>query len=206
MTATSHIFDLIYPKRIWRKSRDEKIIYLTFDDGPIANITPWVLEILEKYNAKATFFIVGENAAKNPQILNETHSAGHQIGNHTYNHLNGWKTPQAPYLENVTKGKITIEDVLGIEITRFRPPYGRLTKAQANAILLNQEIIMWSVLSKDYQQNLDHQKCLNNTIKASENGSIVLFHDSLKAENNMRNVLPLYLEHFSQKGYTFEAL
>jgi peptidoglycan-N-acetylglucosamine deacetylase len=206
MTATPRIFDIMYPKRVWRKPADKKIIYLTFDDGPIADITPWVLETLQKYNAKATFFVVGENVIKNPQILKETKSAGHQIGNHTYNHLNGWKTANMPYLENVRMGKNTIEDILGTEIRQFRPPYGRLTPTQATEITHSQELIMWSVLSKDYDQKLSPQKCLENTINASQNGSIVLFHDSIKAENNIKQVLPHYLDYFSQKGFTFEAL
>jgi peptidoglycan-N-acetylglucosamine deacetylase len=206
MTATPLFFDLIYPKRTWRKPTKDKIIFLTFDDGPIAHITPWVLEMLEKYYAKATFFVVGENVVKNPEILKETLTYGHSIGNHTYNHLNGWKTDNVTYLQNVSRGKNIIEDKVGVEITLFRPPYGRLTSTQAGEILKTQEIIMWSVLSKDYDSEISPETCLENSRKASKNGSIVLFHDSIKAENIIRKVLPLYLEHFSKLGYRFDAL
>ncbi len=206
MTATPYIFDLIYPKRTWRIKSEEKHIYLTFDDGPIPIITPWLLETLENYKAKASFFVVGENVNKHPQILKDTYGAGHTIANHTYNHLNGWKTPIDTYLENVASGKKVIEDTLGIEIDKFRPPYGRLKKTQAQSIITDHEIVMWSVLSKDYDSKITSKKCLENSIKATKKGSIVLFHDSLKAAESLQKVLPEYLEYFTQEGFKFLAL
>lgn len=194
------VFELIYPDFIWRIPKKEKTIYLTFDDGPIPEVTPWVLEQLEKYDAKATFFCVGENITKHPGVFNQILKLGHSVGNHTYNHLNGWKTPQEEYLAN-------FEDFERQQTTTlFRPPYGRIKKKQAREILKTHKIIMWSVLTKDYSSSVSEEKCLKNAIKNTSNGSIVLFHDSLKAKRNLYYALPRFLEHFSKQGYKFEKL
>ncbi|WP_367916354.1 polysaccharide deacetylase family protein [Leadbetterella sp. DM7] len=196
----NRIFELIYPRFLWRMPATEKCIYLTFDDGPVPEVTPWVLEQLEQFNAKATFFCVGDNIRKNPGTFQQVISAGHGIGNHTYNHLNGWKTPVEEYLGNMHK----LEELYATRL--FRPPYGRIKKAQARQILLHHRIVMWSVLTRDYSASLSPEKCLKNAIRDTRNGSIVLFHDSLKAQNNLRHVLPRYLGHFSRQGYRFEKL
>jgi peptidoglycan-N-acetylglucosamine deacetylase len=206
MIATPKFFYHLFPHRIWVKEGTEKIIYLTFDDGPIPEITPWVIEILEKYNAKATFFAVGDNAEKHTSILKETNAAGHKIGNHTYNHLNGWKTETKLYLENATKGRKVLEAALNEHVNLFRPPYGRLKESQANALLKANEIVMWSVLTKDYDTKTTAENCLKESVENTKNGSIVLFHDSQKAENNLKKALPQYLEIFKDLGYRFEVL
>jgi peptidoglycan/xylan/chitin deacetylase (PgdA/CDA1 family) len=190
----------MYPDFIWRIPEKEKTIYLTFDDGPIPEVTPWVLEQLEKYDAKATFFCVGENITKHPEVFSQILKHGHSVGNHTYNHLNGWKTQQEEYFAN-------FEDFERLQTTAlFRPPYGRIKKKQAIEILKTHKIIMWSVLTKDYSSSISEEKCLKNAIKNTSSGSIVLFHDSLKANRNLYYALPRFLEHFSKQGYTFEKL
>lgn len=196
----NRIFEIIYPRFLWRMPAGEKCIYLTFDDGPVPEVTPWVLEQLKKYNAEATFFCVGDNIRKHPEIFQQVISVGHSIGNHTYHHLNGWKTPVESYLQNVDAFRALYPTNL------FRPPYGRIKKEQADRILEDHRIIMWSVLTRDYSPSLSPEKCLKNTLKGTQNGSIVLFHDSLKARKNLEYVLPRYLEHFSREGYRFEKL
>jgi peptidoglycan/xylan/chitin deacetylase (PgdA/CDA1 family) len=194
------LFELMYPDFIWRIPEKEKTIYLTFDDGPIPEVTPWVLEQLEKYDAKATFFCVGENITKHPEVFSQILKHGHSVGNHTYNHLNGWKTQQEEYFANFEDFEKQQTTVL------FRPPYGRIKKKQAIEILKTHKIIMWSVLTKDYSSSISEEKCLKNAIKNTSSGSIVLFHDSLKANRNLYYALPRFLEHFSKQGYTFEKL
>lgn len=196
----NRIFELIYPRFLWRMPATEKCIYLTFDDGPIPEVTPWVLEQLKKYNAAATFFCVGDNIRKHPETFQQVLSAGHSIGNHTFHHLNGWKTPVEDYLQNVDQ----FENLYPTDL--FRPPYGRIKKEQARRILAGHRVIMWSVLTRDYSPALSPEKCLKNAVKNTQNGSIVLFHDSLKARKNLEYVLPRYLSHFSRKGYRFEKI
>ncbi len=194
------IFEIIYPRFLWRMPATDKRIYLTFDDGPIPEITPWVLEQLKKFDAGATFFCVGDNIRKHAETFQQVINAGHSIGNHTWNHLNGWKTPVEDYMQNVDRFEAMYPTSL------FRPPYGRIRKKQADRILQNHRIIMWSVLTRDYSTTLSPEKCLKRAIKNTQSGSIVLFHDSLKAQKNLYYVLPRFLEHFSQKGYRFEKL
>lgn len=196
----NRILEIIYPRFLWRMPATEKSIYLTFDDGPVPEVTPWVLEELEKYGAAATFFCVGDNIRKHPETFQQIISAGHTLGNHTYNHLNGWKTPVDEYLRNVARSEELHP------CTLFRPPYGRITRKQARGILPRQQIVMWSVLTRDYSPALSPEKCLSKAIKNTEKGSIVLFHDSLKAQKNLEYVLPRYLAHFSRLGYRFERL
>lgn len=196
----NRIFELIYPRFLWRMPATEKCIYLTFDDGPIPEVTPWVLEQLKKYDAAATFFCVGDNIRKHPETFQQVLSAGHSIGNHTYHHLNGWKTPVEDYLQNVAQ----FEELHATRL--FRPPYGRIKKEQAQQILTHHRVIMWSVLTRDYSPALSPEKCLKNAIKNTQNGCIVLFHDSLKARENLEYVLPRYLRYFSRMGYRFEKI
>ncbi|MGD1845108.1 MAG: polysaccharide deacetylase family protein [Salibacteraceae bacterium] len=176
------------------------VVYLTFDDGPIPEITPWVLEQLEQYNAKATFFCIGDNVRKHPEVYQQVIASGHTVGNHTFNHLNGWDTPKEEYLKNIAQCAELVESKL------LRPPYGKITRAQIAALKTDYRMIMWGVLSADFDQKITPKRCLNNVIQNVRNGSIVVFHDSLRAEKNLRYALPHTLEHFHQLGYTFAAL
>lgn len=181
---------------------DEKLIYLTFDDGPHPVATPFVLEQLKAYNAKATFFCIGKNVAEYPFIYEQIIDEGHSVGNHTYNHLNGWKTKDADYISNVASAKKIIDSNL------FRPPYGRATKFQLNLLKNNYGLVpvMWSVLSGDFDLNLSKEKCSDNVIKKTKSGDIVVFHDSEKALERMQYALPLMLQHFTSKGFSFKAI
>ncbi|HKG06304.1 MAG TPA: polysaccharide deacetylase family protein [Pedobacter sp.] len=192
-----------YPSLTWHKNRNEKVIYLTFDDGPIPDVTDFALETLKSYNAKATFFCIGDNIYKHPDIFEDIKNAGHSIGNHTFNHLKGWDTPDEIYLKNFQKCQ---------ELTKtnlFRPPYGRIKKSQITrlrSLQPNIQVIMWDVLSGDFDIDLAPDKCLHNVIKHTGSGSIVVFHDSLKAFDRLKYALPLMLEHFTQLGYRFVSL
>jgi len=189
-----------YKQLVWRFSFAEKKIFLTFDDGPVPEVTPAVLAILKKENVKATFFCVGENAQKHPELLQQIIAEKHTIGNHTFNHLNGWKTTDELYFNNVKK----CADVVPSQL--FRPPYGKIKKSQSKQLQNKYSIIMWDVLSGDYNQKIAPEKCLENTIKHTRSGSIVLFHDSIKAQKNMLFALPRFIEYCKQKNYFFETI
>ena len=212
-----------YSSALWRVPTQEKEIFLTFDDGPIPEITPEVLSILEKYKAKATFFCIGDNINKHPDVFVRVKNDGHAIGNHTFNHLKGWATEDAPYLQNFLKCQALTQSNL------FRPPYGRIKKSQISKLVsgyslwaegLNPQprhskhltcnsslkIIMWDVLSGDFDTSLSPEKCYRNVIKHTEQGSIVVFHDSLKAFDRLQYALPKVLDYFSKKGYRFSSL
>ena len=192
-----------YPKRIWAFSRSEPKVYLTFDDGPIPEITPWVLNELKNYNAKATFFCIGENISKHPDIFELVRKEGHEIGNHTYHHLKGTKTETTAYINDAKKA----EDHMGYRPSLFRPPYGKMTRKQANAIEgLGYHVVMWDVISYDWDKTISKNQCLNNVLENIRPGSIVVFHDSLKAERNLRYVLPKVLEHIKKQGWKAEKL
>lgn len=201
----------IFPHLTWKKKGNSTpIIYLTFDDGPIPEITPWVLELLKTYNAKATFFCVGDNIQKHPEIYHQILTEKHSVGNHTFNHLQYWKKSLSHYLKNVEEcSEIMNENVLYSSINRkplFRPPHGQIGKKMIHTLLKEYEIIMWHVLTRDYNKNYNKKNCLKAAIKNTENGSIIVFHDSIKAEKNLKYVLPKYLEHFSKLGFDFKAL
>lgn len=185
---------------VWKMPNQDKVLYLTFDDGPIPEVTPWVLEVLAKYQVKATFFCVGNNIDKHPDIYQQVVAAGHRIGNHTYNHLSGWKTDTDTYLNNVAQCHTLTQSNL------FRPPYGRITNRQRLALSPHYRLIMWDVLSADFDTKIAPEKCLQNVIKNADPGSIIIFHDSLKAEKNMRYALPRVLEYFKAQGYVFKVL
>jgi peptidoglycan-N-acetylglucosamine deacetylase len=192
-----------YPSFVWNKTRSDKVIYLTFDDGPIPDVTDFVLKTLNTFNAKATFFCVGDNILKHPAIFERVLSGGHQIGNHTFNHLKGWKTDDPAYLQNISQCQQLTQTNL------FRPPYGRIKKSQVkhlHTLFPKIQIIMWDVLSGDFDLQLSPEKCLQNVIKHSGNGSIILFHDSIKAFERLRYALPRVLKYFQDKGYTFATL
>ncbi|WP_068839854.1 polysaccharide deacetylase family protein [Pontibacter akesuensis] len=194
------------PRYTWHREVQGKQLFLTFDDGPIPEVTPWVLEQLRKYGAKATFFCVGDNLYKHPEIANGLVAEGHLLANHTYHHLKGWNTAMQPYLDNTQRCQQEVEKLQQANRKLFRPPYGRITRAQGRQLQPNYEIIMWDVLTNDYDQSLSPETCLRKSIKYTQSGSIIVFHDSLKAKRNMMYALPRFLEHFNRLGYTFETL
>ncbi|MDA9555101.1 polysaccharide deacetylase family protein [Pelobium sp.] len=226
LIKTPFLLKKLYPSSlVWNKSRKEKVIYLTFDDGPIPIVTPWVLKTLKNFNAKATFFCIGDNIQKHPEIFNQLKDDEHAIGNHTFNHLKGWITDDKTYIDNFNQCQALTQTSL------FRPPYGRIKRSQIKLIEnqvtsmeyqvarsekqdnfinldLNQksQIIMWDVLSGDFDTLLSPEKCLKNVLKNTENGSIVVFHDSLKAWERLEYVLPKVLEIWSKQGYRFKTL
>ena len=192
----------VYPEFWWKLDDSEPVIYLTFDDGPIPEVTEFVLEQLDKYAAQATFFCIGDNVRKHRDVFFQVIEAGHNIGNHTYSHLNGWKTDDETYLENIQE----CQQQMGIETGLFRPPYGRIKKSQATEVLQSQAVVMWDVLTGDFDTSLPADVCLRKTIQYTEPGSIVVFHDSWKAWPTMRYVLPRTLAHFTERGYEFRAV
>jgi peptidoglycan/xylan/chitin deacetylase (PgdA/CDA1 family) len=191
----------LYPERIWAFSRKKKAVYLTFDDGPIPEVTPWVLEELKKHKAKATFFCIGENVQKHPEIFQKIISEGHSVGNHTFNHLKGTKSETSKYIENTLLAEKLIDSKL------FRPPYGKITSKQAKILQKKGfKIVMWEIISYDFDANTSEEECLQNVLKNIKPGSIVVFHDSLKAEKNLRYVLPKVLEFISAKRWESSSI
>ncbi len=193
----------LFNSSTWDMPKSGRTIYLTFDDGPHPVITPFVLDELKKYNARATFFCIGKNVEDNPIVYSRILEEGHAVGNHTYNHLDGWKTGSVKYLEDVSKAKQLIDSNL------FRPPYGRITIKQRKglpALGKPLKIIMWSVLSGDFDNSITPEKCCSNVIKNTRNGSVIVFHDSEKAMERMRYSLPIVLQHFYDKGYHFKKI
>lgn len=205
---TPNIIKRIFPKLIWDISSKNKTIYLTFDDGPTPEVTNWVLKQLNHYNAKATFFCIGKNITNHPDILKNTIQNGHTIGNHTNHHLNNWKVSSKTYIKDVEQTQEILKQQLNIDVAKlFRPPYGKI-KLKTTKKLQRKgfKIVMWDVLSADFDQSITPEKCLENVINNTTNGSIIVFHDSLKVFDNLKYALPKILEHFSQQGYEFKAL
>ena len=185
---------------IWRKTPSEKVIYLTFDDGPVPEVTPSVLDILDKYGWKATFFCVGENVLKYPELYNEVLRRGHRTGNHSFNHIKGFNYSTEAYVENVKKAAEYIYSDL------FRPPYGRITRKQISALKDDYNIVMWDVITHDYDKKLSPEQVFANVTTHLRKGSIVVFHDSVKASANVLEVLPQAIEFWKSKGYDFRLL
>jgi peptidoglycan/xylan/chitin deacetylase (PgdA/CDA1 family) len=246
----------LYPSLLWNLPKTGNTLYLTFDDGPIPEVTPWVLALLKEYHAKATFFCIGENIVKHPEIFDQILAEGHNVGNHSFNHLNGWKTPISTYIVNVEKAEELIcvkqETRFKIQDFRiekleerekkkesgdsnqdnrtesieereekiekrkenkvknaklFRPPYGKITPKQIKTLQgQGFKIVMWEVISGDFEAKLSVENCINNVLKNSKPGSIVVFHDSLKASEKLKEVLPKILEYYHQKGFEFKAI
>lgn len=200
LVKTPAFIQNLFPNFTWRVPNRNKTIYLTFDDGPIPEVTPWVIDLLAQYNAKGTFFCVGDNVKKHPMIFERLLEKGHSVGNHTYNHLNGWTNDNLPYFHNIRHCAELVESDL------FRPPYGRLKPRQAQFLQRHYQIIMWDVLSGDFDVNISKEQCLNNVLSKTRPGSIIVFHDSLKAQEKLAYVLPRVLQHFSDRGYHFERI
>jgi peptidoglycan-N-acetylglucosamine deacetylase len=195
LVKTPTIIKNIFSEHIWDIATEEQCVYLTFDDGPIPEVTPWVLDLLAKYDFKATFFCVGENIAKYPEIYQRILSEGHTIGNHTYNHVNGWTTNSDDYIENVA-----LCDQM-TETTLFRPPYGKLRPSQAASIKQNKRIVMWDILSGDFDPSITADQCLENVTSNYAAGSIIVFHDNVKSFDKLKDVLPILFEEWQSKGW-----
>lgn len=201
---TAKIFKSIFNQWTWSFNTNKKEVYLTFDDGPIPNITPWVLDQLKKHKAKATFFCIGDNIKKHPEILEQIIQENHRVGNHTFNHLKGWNTNTDEYIKNI----LLTEQYLPTQTQKlFRPPYGKISFSQSKKLLsLNYKIIMWDVLSADFDKHLTAKECTKNVLSKIENGSIVVFHDSEKAFPRLQEALPKILSELTKKGYSFKAI
>ncbi len=199
----------IYPALEWSvDTKRRKEIYLTFDDGPVPGPTEFALDQLREHGAFATFFCVGDNVRKHPELFRRIVNEGHRHGNHTYNHLNGWKTSTPVYLSNtrLCADIMSKENPIDKGKPLFRPPYGKIRPAQVRALRSDYRVIMWNALTGDYDQRLSPEACLRKAIRYTKTGSIVIFHDSYKAERNTRYALPRFLRHFSELGYVFKTL
>lgn len=190
----------IFPDLVWRVPTTERIIHLTFDDGPTPEVTPWVLGQLRANDARATFFLVGRNAEAHPALVERIRAEGHAVGNHTWEHANGWRTSTEAYARSVERTRALIGGRL------FRPPYGRITRSQRRELCERFDIVMWDVLSGDFNTAADGARCLRDVKRHARPGSIIVFHDSVKAEARIRHALPLALAHFREGGYALRAL
>lgn len=197
---TPKIVKPLYPLAKWCVRTDKKTIYLTFDDGPSPAVTDATFEILDRFSAKACFFLIGENVVQHPEYIQKYAALGHSIGNHTHSHLNGWSTQTPEYLVDITQASKVISSTL------FRPPYGRITRKQVKNVETDYTICMWDVLSGDFDPSVDVDHCIKNVIENIEPGSIVVFHDSQKASKVMLAALPIILKQLSERGYQFKAL
>lgn len=194
-------YRLLFPEAIWRiKHRRRKVVFLTFDDGPIPEVTPWVLDTLDRYGIKATFFMVGDNVRRHPELLEEVRRRGHAMGNHTMHHLQGMKVTAYRYMHDISEANDLIDSPL------FRPPHGLLRWKQARAIKDRYNLVMYDLVTRDYSKKLNPEQVFNNVRRYARNGSIIVFHDSLKAEKNMKAVLPRAIEYLRSLGYEFEPL
>lgn len=194
------LFRALYPSAIWRMDSADKAVYLTFDDGPIPQITPWVLDLLDKYNIKATFFLVGDNVSKHPDEFKMILERGHRVGNHTFNHIRGFEYSTKDYMANTVKANLQIQSDL------FRPPHGHMTPAQYYALKKEYKVIMWDLVTRDYSNKLNGEEVLKKVKHYVRNGSIITFHDSLKAEQNLKYALPRSIEWLLEQGYQFKLL
>lgn len=192
------LYRLLFPEANWRiKRRNRKVVYLTFDDGPVPEVTPWVLDILDKHNIKATFFMVGDNVRRHPELLEEIKRRGHSYGNHTMHHLQGMLTGRRQYMRDITMADALIGSSL------FRPPHGLMRWSQAAAIKDHYNIIMYDLVTRDYSRRQTPEKVLRNVKKYARNGSIIVFHDSLKAQKNLRATLEPAIIWLKEQGYEF---
>ena len=198
---TPGMFRHFFSKMLWRVPADEKVLFLTFDDGPVPEVTPWVLQQLEAYEARATFFCVGDNVRKHADLYQMVCAQGHTVGNHTFHHLNGWETEADVYLENAEQCRSLVDSPF------FRPPYGRLTPSQSQSLVrAGYELVMWDVLSADFDRKLTGQQVFDNVRRHAMKGSVVVFHDSIKAWDRLEYALPATLAYFASQGYRFGGL
>lgn len=198
LPKSPRIIKALYSQLTWEMPNNK--IYLTFDDGPTPAITDWTLDVLKQFNVKATFFCLGQNVEKHPKLYQRILDEGHAVGNHSYAHPSGWKTSDAEYFDDIEKSQQLINSKL------FRPPYGRITKSQTKHLKKQYNIIMWSVLSGDFDVKTSPEKCLDNVLKNTESGAIIVFHDSEKAAPNLKYALPKAIESLLDKGFVFEVL
>lgn len=204
---TNYFVKRIFPNYVWDIPNQENKVFLTFDDGPTPEITEWTLEQLRNYNAKATFFCIGNNIEKHPGIFEKIIQEEHAIGNHTFNHLKGWETPNDEYIENVTLCETAISQKPLAISNLFRPPHGKIKPSQSRVLRkMGFKIIMWDVISFDFDAKIPKEKCLDNVLKNVRSGSIIVFHDSVKASQNLKYALPKTLEFLRQKGYICEKI
>lgn len=200
----------LYKGVVWREDTSSKVVFLTFDDGPILEVTPFVLDILNKYNVKATFFMVGQNAESNPDLLKRVINEGHRVGNHTFNHLKGLKTSTEDYLQNIYKAENVLNSANNLTLQTdkplFRPPYGKMKTSQKYYIAKHFRIILWDVLTHDYNYRYTSERILLIVKKYTRNGSIINFHDSLKSRDNMLEALPKVIEYLQNQGFEFKTL
>ena len=199
---THYFIKKIFPNYVWDIPNDENKVFLTFDDGPTPTVTEWTLDQLKKYNAKATFFCIGNNIEKHPDIFQKIIDEKHAIGNHTFNHLKGWETTNDTYIKNVNLCQTQVPNPKSQIPNLFRPPYGKIKFSQSKELRkLGYKIIMWDIISYDFDKNISKEKCLENVLKNVQSGSIIVFHDSIKAEQNLKYVLPKTLEFLKEKEY-----
>jgi len=198
---TPFILPLLYPTLIWKIPTVYKEIFLTFDDGPVPGPTEFVLDTLSQKNCKGSFFTIGDNVEKHPDIYQRILKEGHVVGNHTFNHVKGWSHSDEDYISNIKK----CDQAFGYKSQLFRPPYGRIKKSQISK-LTDYKIVMWDVLTSDYNDKLSPESCLKGSVKATRPGSVVVFHDSVKAEKNMRYALPRFIDHFLNQGFVFKPI
>ena len=194
------LYRMLFPETVWRIHKREHTVYLTFDDGPMPEVTPWVRDTLDHYGVKATFFCVGDNVARNPELFQEIKRRGHTVGNHTMNHLQGSKVTTRAYLHNVFKAHELIGSTL------FRPPHGLLRWGQSKVLRSRFTIVMYDLVTRDYSRKLTGERVLTNVRRYARNGSIIVFHDSLKAERNMKYALPRAIEWLQSQGYKFDKI
>ena len=190
----------MFPGFIWSIPNERNDIYLTFDDGPTETVTSWVLDLLAKHNVKATFFCLGKKVEMHPELFERIKAEGHSVGNHSYSHLKGWETPTGQYVQDVDFAN----DLIGTNL--FRPPYGRIKPAQSKLLRERYKIIMWDLLSMDYSRNTSRRRCANIVKNGLHSGAIIVFHDSKKAEKNLRYALPRAIEAAKAKGYNFQRI
>lgn len=193
-------YRIFFPSAHWRFRSKEKAVYLTFDDGPIPEMTPWVLDLLDKYNIKATFFCVADNVRKHPEIYQEILKRGHQTGNHTYHHLQGWKTDTESFLQDIEDAKQLIDSPL------FRPPHGHIRPSQLHALKKCFKVVLWDVVPRDYSRKKNAAQVFENVKKYTRNGSVIVFHDSLRAQGKLEEALPKSVEWLQDQGYSFKLI
>ncbi len=197
---------LLYPNRLWKGPEFERKVSLTFDDGPVPGVTDWVLDELAKRGLNASFFMVGDNVRKHASLAQEVVAAGHQVGNHTYHHLSGWKTATKIYLEDVNACDRTMGDILGFQPSLFRPPYGWMNPLQAREVAKNKKIVMWSLLSYDFDTRIAPESIVDLCTVRTSPGTIIVFHDQEKTKEQLRRVLPAYLDFLVGEGFTTQLL